>query len=197
MKRHDLLLIFFVAVALMLGGTASAQNNSAYFVTYFSNALHSDAAPDSTVRVINDGSTGANLWASFYVFDDSQELQECCSCAVTPDGLTSESMNNNLTGNPLTGRLKSTGVIKMISSSVAAGGPNFTNKPASGLRVWATHVQRVTPTSGGYRISESMGAASNLASSEETLLETLCFYVNLLDGGRQGICSCTPEDADF
>ena len=42
------------------------------------------------MRFINDGDTGGNLWASIYVFDDSQELQECCSCEVTPDGLLSE-----------------------------------------------------------------------------------------------------------
>jgi len=208
-KGFGLLLFPVLTIALMWGGTASAEtvgDNSVYFVTYYSDALHSGAAPDQTVRIINDGDTGANLWASFYVFDDSEEMQECCSCEVTPDGLTSESVEKNLTSNPLTGVLKTRGVIKVISSSVAAVGPasfpnitltKFTNMPTPGLRVWSTHTQRAAPTVGAYYVSETPAADSNLASSEQTLLETLCLYINLLGGGRQGVCSCTPEDADF
>jgi hypothetical protein len=196
------LLLFPVSVfALMLGGSASAQkvgDNSIYFVTYYSNDLHTAGVPDQTVRVINDGDTGANLWASFYVFDDGQELQECCSCPVSPDGLTSESVTTNLTGNPLTGRLKTRGVIKVISSSVAASeATNFTNTPTPGLRVWSTHVQRASSGAGAFYTTESLVADSNLASSEKTVLETLCFYVNLLAGGGPGVCSCTPEGFDF
>jgi hypothetical protein len=201
MKAIGLLLFPVLAIAPILGGTALAQNvgdNNVYFVTYYSNALHSNGVPDQTVRIINDGDTGANLWASLYVFDDSQELQECCSCEVTPDGLTSESVDTNLTANSLTSKVNTRGVIKVISSSVAASGPkNFTDTPAAGLRVWSTHIQRTTPTAGGFYVAEARAVNSNLTSSEETLLETLCFYVNLLDGGDQGVCTCTPEDTDF
>lgn len=199
MKPLGLLLFPLLAISMMLGGTALAQSagdNSIYFVTYFSNA-NTTGAPDQTVRIINDGDTGANLWASFYVFDDSQEMQECCSCEVTPDGLLSESVDNNLASNTLTGRVKTHGVIKMISSSVDAAGPNFTNTPTAGLRVWSTHIQQKNPTAGAYFATEADAADSNLASSEKTLLETLCLYVNLLGGGGQGVCSCTPEDNDF
>ena len=76
-------LMFLVAVAVMLGGTALAQDTDSYFATYYSgNGL--TGAPDATLRIINDGNTGANLWASIYVFDDSEELTQCCSCKVTP-----------------------------------------------------------------------------------------------------------------
>jgi hypothetical protein len=200
MKALGWLLFAIMANALMLGGTAWAQNvgdNSFFFTTYYSHA-NTAGAPDQTLRVINDGDTGANLWASVYVFDDSQELQECCSCEVSPDGLTSESVNNNLTANSLTRKVNTRGVIKVISSCVAAGGPtNFTNKPAAGLRVWSTHIQRTTPTAGTFYVTETQAADSNRASGEETLLETLCLYVNLLGGGGQGVCTCTPEDFDF
>ena len=195
--------VFFLACAivLILGGTASAQNvgdNSVFFVTYYSNDLPTAGVPDQTVRVVNDGDTGANLWASFYVFDDSQEMQECCSCAVSADGLTSESVKNNLAGNPLTGQLKTRGVIKVISSCVAANeAADFQNTPAPGLRLWSTHIQRYSPTAGAFYTTESRVADSNLGSSEKYMLETLCLYINLLGGGHQGICSCTPEDLDF
>jgi hypothetical protein len=157
-----------------------------------------DGAPDQTVRIVNDGDTGASLWASFYVFDDSEEMQECCSCRVTPDGLTSESVNRNLTAHSLTGRVNTRGVIKVISSSIAAAGPtNFTNRPTPGLRIWSTHIQRVAATSDAYYKTEAPAASSNLLPSEKTMLETLCFYVYLLGGDGPGICTCTPEDADF
>src|ERR1017187_8145440 len=58
---------------------------------------------------------GADLYANIYVFDDSEELTECCSCLVTPDGLLSESVNKNLTANPITGIKPTRGVIKVIS----------------------------------------------------------------------------------
>src|SRR5450755_4768906 len=113
----------FLFLVLMLGivsGSALAQNvgdNSVYFTTYFANNVA--AAPDATVRVINDGDTlsssnDGSLWASFYVFDDSQELTECCSCYVSADGLLSESVRGQLTNSPLTGVHPPRGVIKLI-----------------------------------------------------------------------------------
>jgi hypothetical protein len=201
MKRLGWFLLPGMAMALILGETALAQNihdNSVYFVTYYSNAQINDSIPDQTVRMVNDGDTGANLWASFYVFDDSQEMQECCSCEVTPDGLTSESVLTNFVDHSLTGKLKSQGIIKVISSSVAAAGPaNFTNKPTPGVRIWTTHTQGQSPNVGPYYTTETPAAEANLASSEKNLMETLCYYVYLLGGGGQGICTCTPEDSDF
>ena len=93
MKKICLLMLAF-ALLLGIAGPAATQSatttgdNSVYFVSYFSNNVA--AAPDATVRFINDGDTGGNLWAAFYVFDDSQELTECCACQITPDGLLSE-----------------------------------------------------------------------------------------------------------
>jgi hypothetical protein len=198
MGRHGFFQL--LATTLIFGGIALAQgagDHSTYFVTYFSNA-NTAGVPDQTVRVINDGDFNNNLWASFYVFDDSQEMQECCSCAVSPDGLVSESVNTNLTGDSLTGRIKTRGVIKVISSSVAAGGPtNFTNTPKPGLRIWATHVQGPAPTPAGYAVTETGVSDANLIASEETELETLCLYVNLLGGEGPGVCTCTAEGADF
>ena len=94
MKKLGFLMLM-LALAVMLGGNALAQDNSDYFVTYFSNA-NTASAPNAVVRFINDGDTEANLFADYYVFDDSQELQECCSCLITPDGLNSEYINKAL-----------------------------------------------------------------------------------------------------
>ena len=193
MKKISLLLL---AIALLMGiaGNAVAQNppatggdNSVYFVSYFSNNVA--AAPDATVRFINDGDTGGNLWAAFYVFDDSQELTECCACQITPDGLLSESVKTQLTAAPLTGKVPTRGVIKVISSSSF----DPTNViPTAGLRGWATHIQVVKGTT--YAITETAFADSNLKAAEETLLQNLCYYDALLSGLP---CTCTPEDHDF
>jgi hypothetical protein len=192
-------LTLLMAIAVMLGVTALAQDYSRYFTTYYSNANTANA-PDATVRIINDGSAalitgpqgptvqGADLYANIYVFDDSEELTECCSCLVTPDGLLSESVNKNLTANPITGIKPTRGVIKIITSDV--GGGSF-GEPTNGLRGWATHVQKLAS---GFAVTEALLADSNLAPSEEALLYQLCYYDGELSGQP---CTCTPEDQDF
>ena len=187
MKKLGFLMLM-LALALMLGGTALAQgDNSVYFVTYFSNANTANA-PDATVRAVNDGDTGGNLWASIYVFDDSEELTECCACVITPDGLLSESVNKNLTANPLTSIKPTRGVIKIISSSSPS---DTSTDPTAGIRAWATHIQKLTS---GFAVTETAFADSNLSGGEQTLLQNLCYYDGLLSGKP---CTCTQEDQDF
>jgi hypothetical protein len=82
-----------------------------YWVSFFTNNV-SDG-PDAFVYIINPGLQGTpsdndgsgsagNLCANLYVFDANQELQECCSCLITPNGLLRLSVKNDLTANPLT-----------------------------------------------------------------------------------------------
>jgi hypothetical protein len=181
-----------LAVALMFSGNALAQGDSSYyFVTYYANNV--SGAPDGTARFINDGDTGGNLYAAIYVFDDSQELQACGACVITPDGLLSEDVKTQLTDNPVTGRVPSRGVIKVISSSSSS--PTSV-APKTGIRAWATHIQRSAPTSGAYATTETPFADSNLSSGEQSLLQSLCYYAGLLGSGN-GTITCTAEDNDF
>jgi hypothetical protein len=192
MKKVGVFILSVVAISLMFSGNALAQgDNSMYFVTYFANNV--SGAPDATLRFINDGDTGGNLWAAIYVFDDSQELQACGACEVTPDGLLSEDVKTQLTNNPVTGRIPTRGVIKVVTSS----NPSPTDLGVTtGLRGWATHIQRATATSGAYATTEAPLADSNLIDPEYALLQSLCYYAGLLGSG-QGTISCTPEDHDF
>jgi hypothetical protein len=193
MKKVCLAALLAMAIIGIAAGTASAQSaaaagdNSIYFVSYFSNNVV--AAPDATVRFVNDGDTGGNLWAAFYVFDDSEELQECCACEITPDGLLSEDVKTQLTANPITGKVPTRGVIKVISSSTLDPTNVVTT---AGLRGWATHIQAATKTT--YAITETAFTDSNLGVPEETLLQNLCYFDSLLSGLP---CTCTPEDHDF
>jgi hypothetical protein len=197
MKKVPCTILSILAIALVLGTTSAVaqSENSYYFTTYFSNNVSS--APDATLRLINDGDTGGNLWASIYVFDDSEELTECCSCVVTPDGLLSESVRNQLTANPITSIKPTRGVIKVISSATDTS--NFApNVPTAGLRGWATHIQSVSNKNpfgpSPYSQTETELADSNLTVGEQSTLELLCLFDHRLSGKP---CSCTPEDFDF
>jgi hypothetical protein len=57
----------------------------------------SGGAGDATVRIINPTAEHGNLCALIYVFDDNEELQTCCGCPVTPDGMRTLSVLNDLT----------------------------------------------------------------------------------------------------
>jgi len=63
----------------------------------------SGGAGDSLVRVVNpshdDTIQNGTICAMFYVFDDNEEMQACCGCPVTPDGLRTISVINQLTTN--------------------------------------------------------------------------------------------------
>jgi hypothetical protein len=206
MKKLGLLMLL-LAIALASGGTVLAQDTSVYFTTYYSSA-NTAGAPDATVRIINDGYQSENLFANIYVFDDSEELTECCTCTVTPDGILSESVNLNLTANPLTGHKPTRGVIKVVSTGYFFIIP--VPVPLSGLRVWATHVEGtkvalspgnpIVPTvTGPYFVTETPAADSNLGSvftpsGEQLLLQNLCMYDSMLSGQP---CTCQPEDFDF
>ena len=100
MKRQTLTISLIILGLCVFGISASAQNTQDFFkVNYFANNGVA-GAPDATVRLDNPGSpsiespstasvtTGdINICAMIYVFDNDQQLSECCGCLLTPDGL--------------------------------------------------------------------------------------------------------------
>jgi len=182
--------VFALAViALTLCGSALAQDTDYYFVTYYSNNAVS-GAPDADVRLINDGYTGVDIWADFYVFDDSEELTECCSCPITPDGLLSEDVKTQLTANPLSGPVRTRGVIKVVADS---DGNVDAPSPTPGLHGFATHIQKAAS---GFAITETPLADANYGSYEAGALGPICKILLELGTGY-GSCTCTLEDHDF
>jgi hypothetical protein len=189
MKKLGVLLFLALAV-MMLGGNALAQSSpvgdgSYYFVTYYSNANY-EGAPGAVLRIVNDGDASTsetegrpngNLWASIYVFDNSQELQECGTCFISADGILSEWVNSELLANPLTGKVNHNGVINVVKA---------------GLHGWATHIQVASP----YAVTETPLADSNLVSPEKVALQDSCSFAITLGSGA-GTITCTPEDYDF
>ncbi len=185
--------LFLGLAAALLAAPVLAQDNSVYFVSYYSNA-NTTGAPDGIVRAVNDGSTAANMWADIYLFDDSQELQTCCGCLITPDGLISESVNNQLTPYALTGKINKRGVLKIVSSSTPPDQNGFpvSFTPTPGIRVWGTHIQAAA--NGTFAVTETRFADADLGATEASLLTNLCYYDELLSGNS---CNCTKEDHAF
>jgi hypothetical protein len=202
------------AIALvfaMASAVAQKAPDDVYALGYYSGA-NITGNPDTTVRVINDGSAGeADLCAAFYVLDSSEELQSCCSCPVTADGVISQSVNRNLLGNVLTVKVNNNGVIKVLSTATAIGGPSecnasaqYTGAPTPGIRGWMTHIQ-VGPTpiddakltaravAAEAQITEDDLKDSNYTTFETGDLQLECQYLIRLGGGH-GVCSCTAED---
>src|SRR6202035_2002031 len=82
-----------------------------------------DGIADATVRITNVGTQigsktdpAGDMCAMIYVLTPDQQLAECCGCRITPDGLLTLSINDDLTDNPLTPVIPTTGDIKIISS---------------------------------------------------------------------------------
>ena len=202
MKKMVYTLLPLLAIALLFGAASAVAQNApddVYALGYYSGA-NTVGNPDTTVRVINDGSAGENdLCAAFYVFDNSQELQSCCSCPVTADGIISESVNRNLLGNVLTAAINKAGVIKVLSTATAKGGPSecsasaqYSGAVTPGIRGWITHIQ-AGKTAATPQITESSLKDSNYTTLEASDLETECQFLIRLGSGH-GVCSCTAED---
>ena len=199
-----------LAVIAVLGvGTALAQSDT-YQVNYYSNA-HVTGAPAGYVRIDNPGTdNGANLCADIYVFDNSEELIECCGCQLTPDGLRTLNINTDLTANPANGFVPSTGVLKIVSAVPnpnashpswgqcdPTGGWSFTNQkgniaPTADLRAWADHIQN-RGAGGAYPETAEEFADSTLATWELAYLQKACFGIRQLGSGR-GVCHCGTGD---
>ena len=188
MKTIMTLVVCTLALALCTG-SAFAQADTLK-VDYFSNA-NTAGAPDATARVTDPGTyANGNICASYFVFDPFQELSECCSCLLTPDGLRTLSVNGDLTSNPLTGVTLSTGLIKIVSTVPVSGTcplPTAVH-PVAAIRSWVTHIQN-----SNFAVTETGSVDATLSAGEITRLAKQCYAVALVGSGK-GICSCGSGD---
>jgi hypothetical protein len=191
MKRHLLTISLVILGLCVLGVSASAQD--VFKINYFANNV--SGAPDQTVRIDNPGTDNtANLCAMIYVFDNDQQLSECCGCLVTANGLRTLSVGKNLTNNPLTGVVSNNGVIKIVSARVnnSPCDPTSNVYPQPSVRAWGSHNQNKVGTA--YPVTETEFSDATL--SEEELgfnLEEQCSFAQRLGSGH-AICSCGKGD---
>jgi len=167
-------------------GTATILVEPIAAVSYFT------AEPneiDTTLRITNPGSDGNNLCAMVYVFDQDQQMAECCGCQISRDGLRTFSLNKDLIGNPLTGRIPTSGSLLLVpADSVSNPSCDSSSIDPTGTAIaWATHLQASSPNSG--TISEESLSEAPLSATLTSALQAQCHGVQQLGGG-QGICSC-------
>ncbi len=171
-----------------VAGSANVTVKPVLAVSYFSNA-HTSGVADATVRLTNPGVTGASLCAEIYVFDQSQQLSECCGCVVSPDGLRTLSVNTDLTGNPLTGATSTAGVVKIVSADASVN-PSCNPTaivPKASLVAWSTNIQK--PSASAFAITETTFQLGALGDDELAALQNQCSFALTLGSG-QGVCSC-------
>jgi len=191
MRRTTMLVVCSLALTFCAGSAFALTTPPAdtLKIEYFANA-NTAGAPDATVRLTNPGTAPANVCADIFVFDPDQELTECCSCLLSPDGLRTLSVNTDITGNPLTGVSLQTGVIKIVSAKLSNGTcplPTVINSTPA-LRAWATHIQDST-----FAITETAAQDATFSSGELGRLVSECQAINL-DGSGKGVCSCGTGD---
>jgi len=189
MKRTTLLVVCALALALVGSAMATTPPADTLKVDYFANA-NTAGAPDGTVQITNPGTAGTGLCAAIFVFDVFQELTECCSCYVSPDGLRTLSVNTDLTSNPLTGVILNTGVVKMVSTRANSGTCPIPTSltPTAALRSWSTHIQN-----SNFTVTETASQDATFSSWEQTSLQNACHAIHLAGSGK-GICSCGTGD---
>ena len=120
---------------------------------------HSGGDGDALVRIVNSGNfTGpvllGDICANIYVFDDDQEMHECCQCNLSADSLRTISVINDLTSNPIFGGSSlAAGVIKIVGVRPLAAGPGeaalcpssetFPTPLEEGLHAWINHTESI------------------------------------------------------
>ena len=144
---------------------------------------------DTTLRITNPDITGQDLCAMIYVFDNDQQMSECCGCIVSKNGLDTLSLNQNLLNNPLTGVQSKVGTVMVVpadyASNLSCNASSMT--PAGAQIAWSTHLQKLNT---GQTVStEDTFSPTALNSILSSSLQAQCAFIQTLGSG-QGICSC-------
>jgi hypothetical protein len=194
-----------LAIAQQVGSTsilaqASGLTGSADLIVvplvalnYFDRASAEKSGADGTVQLTNPGLTSGSLCAMVYVFDKSQELNECCGCSVSDSGLRSMSLLLDLTANPLTGKKPQAGVIKVVPSDPGQNpqcDPGSLT-PAGVILGWGSNVQALSD--GTFQVTETSFEMVPLSDGEAAVMANECKFIEQVGSGN-GICSCGTSD---
>jgi len=182
---------------------ASIFVGPAFQVRYTSNLT----LGDGVINITNTGATGASLFGpgfgssvgnicvNVYAFSPDEQLISCCSCLVTPNGLASLSVVNDLTSNTLTGVRPGSIAVKLLSTVAGTGGSgtDCTNSAstavttatlADGLAAWGTSVH---PSPTGTAVTETPFTPSTLSFGEAASVAARCTNI-IGNGSTFGIC---------
>ena len=162
---------------------------------------------DSFIDITNTGASSTqafpvqngNLCVNAYAFSPDEQLISCCSCFVTPDGLTSLSAKNDLVSNTLTPAVPTSIVVKLIASTAGTDATSCnpatvgtgTNLLASGLDAWRTTLHALPFTPGTppttFGATETPFLSSMLSAAELARITGLCGFIQT-NGSGFGTC---------
>lgn len=203
---YSKMLIISTLVLLLCASYAAAQTPpppDTLKMDYFAYA-NTAGVPDGSLRLTNPGTSGGNVCAALYVIDSYQEISECCSCFLSPNGLRTLSVNTDLAGNPLNGVIH-TGTVSIVSTTTVNNTcplPISITPTAGGVRAWATHIDKTsssfrllgqTVNFNGYQGSAADSQDATLSSTEQIQLQNQCNAVLIYGSGR-GVCTCGYGD---
>jgi hypothetical protein len=194
--------------------TAGAAGDPGTYLVAFFDVSEDTGAGDNVLRLVNPTRANGNLCAMIYVFDDDEELGECCGCPLSPNKLLPLSVEYNLTSNwEIAGFDTDSGVVKIVSavpnnptaaclpSRGCYGGcdPTIAYTPTPNLNGWITHTQMIygqlDEVSGKpiFDLSE-VSLTDNGATDavEGSYLITQCAS-NISNGSGYGSCNCGSE----
>jgi hypothetical protein len=212
-----------IAACLLLAvGTVWAQSYPDTFsVNYYSNnsSTSHPSGYDQQVRIVNPGAYAPSyppsyICAMIYVFDNDQEMKDCCACNISSNGLAELSVSKNLTINPYNGVVSNDGDIKIVSAlqngyltvqpvtgppvtsnapcdpsgggRTGTGGYALNIVPTPDLRAWSTHLPGFKTSDG--RVTEDQFQDSTLGKAELDSLQEQC--TNIVENGSgTGICT--------
>jgi hypothetical protein len=209
-----------LTAAAGIAAFAQVSTDTPFQVRYFANvdcsaastpmcAAAPAARPDSFVNITNTGarggvtdtsgtaaSLGGSICANVYTFDYQEEMASCCSCPVTPNGLVSLSVQQDLISKTLTPAKPSSGVIKILATvpvggtCVGSAGTVATATLAPGLAAWGT-TNHAGPVAGTFSTTETAFTPSTLSASELSHLGRVCSFI-IGQGSGFGICRSCP-----
>ena len=149
------------------------------------------------------------LCAMVYVFDANQELQECCGCPVTNNGLRKLSVKTDLISNPLGGPTPPSGLVVVVSAQPNVAqrsngsfppfypcdpGPNQPYFGAPNLAGWITHIDQ-NHSYQNLSEDEFRKTPSDTDVYDDPVegLVSLCSFIHL-NGTGHGVCTCGVGD---
>jgi hypothetical protein len=178
-----------------------------------SGSCNSDGNGDNIIRLINPNGSGNGglagehdtpVCAMVYVFDDNEEMVECCGCPITSAGLLTLSVDHDLLSDPILGGTAdgvTEGAIAILATLPTSGtngcapgnSPGFTPSAATANLLGSiTHNQAVGNISSGSTsgLTEiGLFDDANGDSANVTYLENECSALEG-NGSGHGICGC-------
>ncbi len=168
---------------------------------------------DNIIRLINPAGCGnggvsnqqcgseTDLCAFFYVFDDDQEMGECCGCGITPNELYTASVKNDLTADWGLGvNDAQSGVVQIISGQQnnfdhcdsahgcnGACDPTIPSLPSTSMIGSISKGQQILGTNGITEIPLQNDGPAETVESEYLSAECASLIAN--DSGG-GVCTC-------